>query len=252
MSLLSTVLRFTVGTVVMGLSAVVFIVVLLVLLPFRNTRARACNIFGRTVLRAMVVISGCPVTITGREELDGNRPAIYISNHTSIIDIFLTAWLTPIGTCSVAKKSVIYYPFFGQLYLLSGHFRIDRGNREKAVASMKEIAVRARKHNLSVMLFPEGHRSRDGHMLPFKKGVIHMAVQTGLPVIPIVLVNVHGAWESKSMRLGRVPLGVHVLPPVDTSKWSEQDLDISVAELEQVFIDALPESQHPLPAKTAA
>ncbi len=252
MSLISSWLRIVAGTAVMALGVMVWCVVMLVLLPSRTLRARACNVFGKTVLRTMVWISGCPVSIDGREHLDGQRPAIYISNHTSILDIFITAWLTPMGTCSIAKKEVIYYPFFGQLYALSGHFRIDRGNREKAIASMKAIAERARKHTLSIMLFPEGHRSRDGRLLGFKKGVIHLAVQTGLPVIPIVMTNVHNAWQTKSMSLGRVPIGVTILPPVDTSKWEDQDIEVSLNELRQVFIDALPESQTPLAKKAAA
>lgn len=252
MAFLATWLRLLAGLMVMGLGAVVWAVVMVVLLPFRTLRARACNVFGKTVLRALVILSGCPVTVTGREQLDGTRPAIYISNHASIMDIFLTAWLTPMGTCSIAKKEVVYYPFFGQLYLLSGHFRIDRGNRSKAIASMKAIAARARKHSLSIMLFPEGHRSRDGRLRSFKKGVIHLAVQTGLPVIPVVITNAHKAWESKSMRIQAVPIGVHVLPPVDTSRWADQDTETSLAELEQVFIDRLPEEQKPLPKREAA
>jgi len=252
MDALSTWLRLAAGMTVMAFGVAIWVVVMAVLLPFRTLRARACNVFGKTVLRAMVWISGCPVTVTGREHLDGDRPAIYISNHTSIMDIFITAWLTPTGTCSIAKKEVIYYPFFGQLYFLSGHFRIDRGNKAKAIASMKAIAERARKHKLSIMLFPEGHRSRDGRMLPFKKGVIHLAVQTGLPVIPIVLTNVHNAWETRSMRLGRVPISVDVLPPVDTSEWGTEDLNVSLEKLQQVFTDALPEDQAPAASKAAA
>jgi len=252
MAALSSWTRLAAGLTLMALGVAVWAVVMVVLLPFRTLRARACNVFGKTVLRAMVWISGCPVTVTGREHLDGDRPAIYVSNHTSIMDIFLTAWLTPMGTCSIAKKEVIFYPFFGQLYFLSGHFRIDRGNKAKAIASMKAIAERARKHKLSIMLFPEGHRSRDGRMLPFKKGVIHLAVQTGLPVIPIVLTNVHNAWETRSMRLGRVPIQVDVLPPVDTSDWGTEDIEASLAQLEQVFIDALPADQAPAVRSEAA
>jgi lysophosphatidate acyltransferase len=253
MDFVSTWVRLAVGMTVMALGVIVWAFLMFALLPFgRAARARGCNYFGKTVLRGMVWLSGCPVTVRGREHLDPARPAIYISNHTSIMDIFLTAWLTPVGTCAVAKKQVVWYPFFGQLYLLSGHFRIDRSTTERAILSMRKIGDLARAHGHSIMIWPEGTRSRDGRMLPFKKGIVHLAVATGLPIVPIAIAGAHRSWEAKSMRLARVPIDITVLPAVDTSSWTIEDADALAASLQQPFLAALPADQLPVPTRAAA
>jgi 1-acyl-sn-glycerol-3-phosphate acyltransferase len=252
MAHLSTWARLSAGMLVMAAGSLLWAAWLLLLLPWPVRRARACNAFGKTVCRAMVWFAGCPVTVHGREHLDPARPAIYISNHTSIMDIFLTAWLTPTGTCSIAKRQVLYYPFFGQLYLLSGHFLIDRGHSARAIASMKRVAVRARAHRLSIMLWPEGRRSRDGRLRAFKKGFAHLAVQTGLPIVPIAIAGAHRSWEKNSLRLSQVPIDVTVLPAIDTSAWTPDTLDEHIAAVHAALAAALPEDQRPAEDRAAA
>ncbi|XVF23472.1 hypothetical protein REPUB_Repub13aG0041900 [Reevesia pubescens] len=113
-------------------------------------------------------ILGNPIKIEGKEF--SNERAIYISNHASPIDIFLVMWLTPTSTVGIAKKEIIWYPLFGQLYVLANHLRIDRSNPSTAIQSMKKAVQAVIKHNLSLIIFPEGTRSKNGRLLPFKKG----------------------------------------------------------------------------------
>ncbi|RVW40249.1 1-acyl-sn-glycerol-3-phosphate acyltransferase [Vitis vinifera] len=82
-------------------------------------------------------ILGNPIKIEGAEY--ANTRAIYICNHASPIDIFLMMWLTPTGTVGIAKKEIVWYPLFGQLYVLANHLRIDRSNPTAAIQSMKEV-----------------------------------------------------------------------------------------------------------------
>ena len=147
-------LRLIFGTFVMGVYVSIWMVLLVPLLPWRSLRIKACNVFGKVTGRSMVFLSGSWVSVEGREHFDSARPAVYVSNHTSIIDLFLGMWMAPMGTVGIAKKEVVYYPFLGQLYLLSGHLRIDRGNSQKAVASLRMLADLVRKKHLSIWMWP--------------------------------------------------------------------------------------------------
>lgn len=245
MNTLSSLLRLSVGLVAMAVGTLLAAILMLLALPSRRARVYLGNLFGKTVCRLMVALSGCPLEIRGAEHLDAGRPAIYVSNHTSIMDIFLAAWLSPYGTVGVAKKEVVWYPFFGQLYLLSGHLRIDRSDTSGAKASLAALGDIVGRHGMSIFLWPEGTRSRDGHLKPFKKGLVHLAVQTRLPVVPMIVSGAHKSWEKHSLRLARVPITVTVLPPIDTSTW---DVDHVGEHLEQVharFREVLPRDQQP-------
>lgn len=242
----------SIGMTLMATAVVVHFMLLLVLLPSRVLRIKSCNYFGKVVGPTMMWLSGSPITWYGTEHLDPNRPAIYISNHTSIVDILLGIWLSPVGTVGVAKKQVVYYPFFGQLYWLSGHLRIDRGKSRAAVQSLKDLAKIVHEHGLSIYIWPEGTRSRDGRLLPFKKGIVHLAKQTGLPIIPVVVQNAHQLWEKSSLAVRRTELRVDILPPVDTTDWSLDTLQEHLDELHGMFVAALPESQRPLELARAA
>jgi 1-acyl-sn-glycerol-3-phosphate acyltransferase len=252
MSQVGSALRVAAGAVVMAVAVAVQMLVLLLLLPSRNARIRACNYWGKVVGPALMWISGCPYTLEGEEHLRADRPAIYICNHTSIYDIFFAIFLSPIGTVGVAKKQVIWYPFFGQMYLLSGHLRLDRGNHGKALASMKHLADIVRRYKLSIYIWPEGTRARDGRLLPFKKGIVHLAVETGLPIVPIVISGAHRGWEKGTALVRPVPLAVKILPPVDTSAWSLERVDAHLAEIWEPVRAALPEDQQPVSLAVAA
>ncbi len=245
MNQISGILRLIFGMLLMGVFVAIWAVLLTLLLPWRVGRIKACNYFGKTAGRAMMWISGCPLTIEGTENLDASRPALYVSNHTSIVDIFLAMWISPVGTVGVAKKQVAFYPLFGQLYLLSGHLRIDRGNSQKAIASLASLASYVRDHKLSIWMWPEGTRSRDGRLLPFKKGIVHLALQTGLPIVPVVVIGAQEAWVKGTLAVSRVPITIRALPAIDTSGWDADHMDEELEQIYAVFQRALPPNQQP-------
>jgi lysophosphatidate acyltransferase len=246
MSRTETVLRLVLGLAYMGVGSAVFVVALLFFIPSRNIRIRLGNIYGTVVGKGCAWMTGSRYRIRGLEHVDAARPAIYVANHASIVDIFLGIWLSPTGTCGVGKKEVIYYPFFGQLFWLAGHLRIDRNNRESAVASLQGLAALVKRHRLSIFIWPEGHRSRDGRLRPMKRGAFHLALATGLPIVPMVIAGTQNAWESRSLRLRRAHVDVTFLPHVDTTAWSAETLDAHIAEIERLFIETLPADQRPL------
>lgn len=243
---MSSTVRISAGFVLMAFATTVHALILLVLFPSRNLRIRSCNYWGWIVGRAVVWIAGSTVTMHGAEHMDPAKSVIYVSNHTSALDIFIGIWQAPAGTVGVAKKEVVLYPFFGQLYWLSGHLLIDRGDTTKAIAAMQELTAIVRSYNLSIWMWPEGTRSKDGRLQPMKKGIYHLAVATGLPIVPVVVAGAHRVWEKGGMRIRPCDVHVRVLPPIDTSSWPDRDMAEVLAELHATFAEQLPVDQQPL------
>jgi 1-acyl-sn-glycerol-3-phosphate acyltransferase len=243
--------KITTGCAALAAGGMVQGGILLALLPSRRSRIRACNYWGKVIGRFFMHLSGSPLTIEGTEHLDRDRPAIYVSNHSSVVDIFLAIWLSPVGTVGIAKKEIALYPIFGQLYFLSGHLLIDRGHSDRAVSSLRKLAAYVRRHKLSIFLWPEGTRSRSGRLQPFKKGVVHLAMQTGLPVVPIVVRGAHRSWSKDTYTVRPTPISVLVLPPVATDQWTEDGMDEALEKLRACFLDNLPNEQQPLPEESA-
>jgi 1-acyl-sn-glycerol-3-phosphate acyltransferase len=252
MERVTSAVKVVAGLFVMAVTVAIQGVVLLVLLPSRRARIVACNYWGKIVGPIMMWLTGCALTIKGSEHLDASRPAIYISNHTSIIDVFLAIFLSPLGTVGVAKRGVVYYPFFGQMYLLSGHLRIDRGKTGRAKESLRALGELVKSQGLSIYIWPEGTRSRDGRLRPFKKGVVHLAVQTGLPIVPILVHGAHKSWEKERLVIRGVPVSVDVCPPIDTSEWRLETLSEHLSLLHDVYERRLGDDQRPRPEPTTS
>ena len=146
--------RLLLGLAWMGLCVFFFGILLLLLLPFRQWRIRVSNLFGTVAGGGCAKISGSKITVLNHAQGLAERPAIYVSNHTSVLDIFFGIWFSPFGTVGVGKKSIIYYPFFGQIYWLAGHLRIDRNDRKGAVAALQELTPFVRDNKLSIFIWP--------------------------------------------------------------------------------------------------
>jgi 1-acyl-sn-glycerol-3-phosphate acyltransferase len=152
-------------------------------------------------------------------------------------------WLCPVGGCGIAKKEIARIPFFGWAYWLSGHLLIDRGDREGAIAALAATAQFVRRHRLSIWIWPEGTRSRDGRLLSFRKGFVHLAIATGLPVVPLVLHGAHQRLPDRSFTLVPGELEVEVLERIDTRSWKRETVDEHVEQVHAVVRRALRPAQ---------
>jgi 1-acyl-sn-glycerol-3-phosphate acyltransferase len=247
---LRSIVILTAGFTAIVLAVLVFLPVCLVLLPSRRLRIAACNVFGKIVGAFCLWLGGAEIPKEVQQRMNALHPAIYVSNHTSVFDVFIAIWSCPLFTCGVAKKSVAYVPFFGQLYLVSGHLLVNRSDRKQAVAALDSIARLTQQHKLGIWIWAEGTRSRDGRLLPLKKGFAHLALATRLPIVPVVVRGAHRVWEKNTMTLrsGRGVVGVTVLDPIATLDWTEENLDQHVATVHAAIAAALPDEQKPLPA----
>jgi 1-acyl-sn-glycerol-3-phosphate acyltransferase len=135
-------------------------------------------------VRAILWSCGIRVESSGLENVDPAQPCIFMSNHQSVIDIAAILASIPVSARFVAKRELTRIPLFGWALPLSGQIIVDRGNRDQAIASLRKGAeqIRAGTH---VIVFPEGTRSQQGGLAEFKSGGFHLALQAGVPIVPI-------------------------------------------------------------------
>ncbi|VYT67152.1 1-acylglycerol-3-phosphate O-acyltransferase [Metakosakonia massiliensis] len=148
--------------------------------------------------------------------------AIYIANHQNNYDMVTASNIVQPPTVTVGKKSLVWIPFFGQLYWLTGNLLIDRNNRAKAHGTIAQVVKQLQKRKISIWMFPEGTRSRGRGLLPFKTGAFHAAIAAGVPIIPVCVSN-----TSNKINLNRLKNGlviVEMLSPVDVSQYGKDQI----------------------------
>jgi 1-acyl-sn-glycerol-3-phosphate acyltransferase len=190
--------------------------------------------------------AGASPIIRHGERLDAAMPAIFVANHTSTLDAFISIWLCPYGGCGVFKKEIARIPFFGQLLLLSGHLMLDRQNHGAAVDALKETAILVREKRLGIWIMAEGTRSRDGRLGRLKTGFVHLAIATGLPVVPVAIHRAHSIWPLGPLDFHPGSLEIDVLPAVSTGGWREETSAHHAEEIRALLAGALGPDQKPL------
>jgi putative phosphoserine phosphatase/1-acylglycerol-3-phosphate O-acyltransferase len=187
-----------------------------------------------------LAIAGVDVDVVrGAEHLWSARPCVFMFNHQSKLDAIVMMKLLRGGFTGVAKKEAASVPGFGQFFRLAGVAFVDRGNTAQAREALEPAVRKVRDDGLSLVMSPEGTRSPTPRLGRFKKGGFHIAMQAGVPIVPIVLRNVGEVmWRgSQTIRPGRVE--VAVLDPVDTSEWTVATLDEHVEEVRSMFVATL-------------
>jgi 1-acyl-sn-glycerol-3-phosphate acyltransferase len=137
--------------------------------------------WGRAILRATRV----KVEVEGLEHLPADGPAIVVANHESWFDVFALVAHLPVDYRFVGKIELTRVPLFGRAWLAAGHIAIDRGDRQKAIESLQRAGEILHREGAVVVMFPEGTRTRDGNLLPFKKGAFVLAAQSQVPLVPV-------------------------------------------------------------------
>ncbi|KAH9887473.1 acyltransferase-domain-containing protein [Xylariomycetidae sp. FL2044] len=165
--------------------------------------------------------------IDPKRHLETVRPAVFIGNHQTELDVLMLGCMFP-KYCSVtAKKALKNIPFLGWYMSLSGTVFIDRKNSKDAREAMAGAASEIQRRKQSVYMFPEGTRSyaKNPELLPFKKGAFHLAVQAGVPIVPVVVANYSHILYIKEFIFNSGKIPIKVLDPIPTTGLTAQDVD---------------------------
>jgi 1-acyl-sn-glycerol-3-phosphate acyltransferase len=139
-----------------------------------------------------VRLAGVRVQTIGLDKLDASRTYIFMSNHVSNIDPPILVPLIPRRSSVMVKRELFKYPLFGRAMRMASLVPVDRGNREAGIAAVRAAADVVRQ-GISMTIYVEGHRSFDGKLLPFKKGPFYLAMECGVPVVPVTITGTHYA-----------------------------------------------------------
>lgn len=246
---ISSALRFVVGFSIVAIASTITMAICIVLLPWRILRIKVCNYYGKIIGYTIVRIAGVNPVLRSMERIDRTHPAIYVANHASTLDAFLSIWMCPIGGSGVMKRQVYKVPFFGQLYMLSGHLALNREDKSKAIAGIDDIVQVVKKHRISIWIMPEGTRSRDGRLLPFKLGFVHIALATGLPIVPVIIHGAHKTWVKGTNYVEPTAIEIDVLDPISTTQWRSETARQHAEDVHRIFAEHLRDDQKPLAAE---
>ena len=172
--------------------------------------------------RGGVWLSGVRTRIVGAEHLDPKQPYIFMSNHVSNIDPPIIVPLLGRRMSILAKKELFDIPVLGTALKLANLVPVDRRNRDAAIDSVHR-AVEVLKSGLSILVYPEGTRTQDGKLRQFKKGPFHMAMESGVPVVPLTIVGAYEIWPKGEFAIHPATATLVVHKPIDPKDFTDRD-----------------------------
>ncbi len=188
---------------------------------------------------AALGLGGVRLDVQGAQNLDRARPAVFVFNHQSSLDgLVLTALLRRDFT-GVAKREARYDPRMWLVGAVLDPAYVDRSDPTQAHAALDTVVRRIREEKISLVISPEGTRTPSPTLYRFKKGAFHVAMQAGVPVVPVVIRNAGELMWRRSMVINPGVVDVCVLDPIPTDDWRAETLDAHVAQVRQLFTDTL-------------
>ncbi len=164
--------------------------------------------------RLLCASNGIQVEIHGLEHARADRAQVFLANHQSFFDIFALAGYLPVQIRWVAKASLFKIPFVGWSMTASGYISVEREDRKNAYKAFM-ASVEKLKSGASIVIFPEGTRSRDGVIGPFKKGGTLLAMRAGVPMIPVTIMGTAGIIQKGSWRVNPGRVKIILSPPLE-------------------------------------
>ncbi|WP_392551965.1 1-acylglycerol-3-phosphate O-acyltransferase [Orbus wheelerorum] len=194
--------------------------------------AKFAHIFSVT-FRALF---GVKVITREYKDIKSLGSCVFIANHQNNYDILVAGQIVQSGTVTVGKKSLVWIPFFGPLYWLTGNILLDRDNKSKARDTLTFVVNEIKKKSLSIWMFPEGTRSHGRGLLPFKTGAFRTAIAANVPIVPICISN------TNKINLNRWNNGymiTEMLEPIDTSNMKKEDAKALMERCYQMMSDKI-------------
>lgn len=216
----------------------IFFGLLTTAVSFFSRTGNGPHLVARTWANSILLASGVRVKITGREHLPNGASAIYMSNHQSNYDIPVLLGRLPVQFRWLAKAELFKIPIFGRGMRGVGYISIDRSNRKSAFKSLARAAETIR-NGTSVLIFPEGTRSSDGQLHSFKKGGFVLAVDAGVPIIPVTIDGTFSIMPRNRLLIVPRKVFIDIGPPIVTADYTRKTKDDLMQRVHDQMADAI-------------
>jgi 1-acyl-sn-glycerol-3-phosphate acyltransferase len=194
----------------------------LVTAPFDKGRYAAGYLFRKLTVVHQRLTPMWKFRTSGELPTDKRRPYVVVANHESFVDMLLISHL-PIEMKWLSKETFFKIPLVGWMMRMAGDVKVVRGDRTSGAAALRACHDRLQK-KVSVMIFPEGTRTADGSLGPFKDGAFRLAIESGAPILPLVVHGTRSALRKHDWRFGDTEAEVRVLQPIPTEDLTEADI----------------------------
>lgn len=215
----------------------VFMAVMIILVSFVTAGGETAHKVGRIWAKCILALSNIRVTVKGLSNLKPGRSYIYMANHMSNADIPVLQAYLPVQFRWLAKAELYKIPIFGYAMKRAGYISIDRSDRKSAIESLNK-AVKIIRDSVSVIIFPEGTRSRTNNVQPFKKGGFFLAVDSGVPIIPIIIHGTGRIMPKKQMLIKPGNVTLEILKPIESSDYTRKTKDDLIKKVRHVILES--------------
>lgn len=192
---------------------------------------RCARLWGRVALLA----NGVKVRVEGLEKIKGKGPFIFMANHQGSYDIFALLGYLPFHFKWLAKKELFSIPFFGWAMNAAGYISLDRQGTRETAEAMNQAALRIRE-GMSVVIFPEGSRSPDGSIQPFKKGGFTLALKAKVPIIPISIAGSREIMPKERLRASAGEIRIRVGDMIETGSFSIRERSLLMERVSETIL----------------
>ena len=188
--------------------------------------------------KSICTASGVAVTVTGTEKLDPNKPYIFAANHQSQFDIFALQGFLGIDFRWLAKKELFQVPIWGPAMRSAGYIPVDRSRGRQALISINEAAEKIAA-GTSVIIFPEGTRTRDGKMQDFKAGAMVLAIKSGVDIVPVAIKGTYEILPKGKLLMNPGNVLIRIGNPIATKNYKSKDKHVLAKILQEEVTELL-------------
>jgi 1-acyl-sn-glycerol-3-phosphate acyltransferase len=215
----------------------VFMAVMVIVLSFIKVGGDTVHKVGRIWAKCILAISDIKVTVKGLSNLKPGRSYIYMPNHMSNFDIPVLQAHLPVQFRWLAKAELYKIPIFGHAMKSAGYISIDRSDRRSAIESLNQAANIIR-HGVSVIIFPEGTRSRNHNIQPFKKGGFFLAVDSGVSIVPIIIHGTDQIMPTKKITIKPGNVILEITKPITSSNYTRKTKDNLMKKVRNIILES--------------
>jgi len=212
-------MRFLLGAITAGVLTIVFSAFYLLTIPF-DKRNRTFSFFAYYWSKTVLKVSGIKVLTVGLEKVDLSKPYVFVSNHASMFDITAVVVGVDRYVRFIVKKEIGKVPIFGWA-TARAHIMVDRHSGTDSARGLNRAAQRIALGE-SVILFAEGTRTRDGNLQPFKRGAFSLAIEAGVPIVPLTILGSYSIMKRGSIGLRKGEITIIVNEPINVTEYHDK------------------------------